>query len=259
MKKIATQSRSPVLATVAGVLVACALAWVCVDYFVTSGDTPDNVAIDAGRARINDQPLWDELSSAQQIALAPLEPEWQYISGTRKRQWIEMSARFASMAPNEQQRVHQRMREWMRLTPAQRERARENFSKANKLTQGGKSADWESYNQLSEEQKRTLAQSKGRERKPLAAPGAPQLSMPTPCPAHTTRRGAECIVIEAPAAPAPAAPILDATNAPAAGTPSAGAPSSNASELSAPAANSAPPNPASPAPAAPIPPANASN
>jgi hypothetical protein len=61
------------------------------------------------------------------------------------------------MKPDEQQRVHERMRDWIRLTPDQRRQVRENFARSQKITPGQKSAQWEQYQQLPEEQKKQLA------------------------------------------------------------------------------------------------------
>ncbi|WP_208277712.1 DUF3106 domain-containing protein [Massilia oculi] len=198
----ASKSRFPVLKTVAGVLVAGVIAWVIVDRFDTPSVLPSVAdAVDGERAspKSFDKPLWNDLSSAQQVALAPLEPEWNQMEGPRKRKWIEMSARFASMPAFEQQRVHERMRQWMKLTPEQRELARENYSRTSRLAQGGdKAANWENYKQLSDDQKRKLANSPAAARNksiPVALPEAPMLVTPTPCPPNTTRRGAECILI----------------------------------------------------------------
>jgi hypothetical protein len=200
-KKNASKSRFPVLGTVAGVLAAGVIAWVIVDRYDTPSVLPsiaDSVTGARPLQKTLDKPLWRDLSSAQQVALAPLEPEWDRMEGPRKRKWIEMSARFASMPSSEQQRVHERMRQWMRLTPAQRELARENYSKTSRLAQGDKAADWENYKQLSEAEKRQLARTVPAARHksvPIALPEAPMLVVPTPCPPNTTRRGAECILI----------------------------------------------------------------
>jgi len=208
-KKPVSKSRFPILRTVAGVLAAGAIAWVIVDRFETPAVIPtvaDAVSGARPLPKTLDKPLWSDLSSSQQVALAPLEPQWDRMEGPRKRKWIEMSSRFASMPSSEQQRVHERMRQWMRLTPEQRERARENYSKTSRLAQGDKAADWENYKQLSADEKRNLARTAtARKPAPAAAPEAPALVVPMPCPPNTTRRGAECIVIGAPEAAGPAA------------------------------------------------------
>ena len=222
-KKNVSTSRFPVLKTVIGVVAAAALAWVIVDRFETPSILPaatETIASVRPLRKAPDKPLWRDLSSAQQVALAPLAPEWDRMEGARKRRWIEVSARFASMAPAEQQRVQERMRQWMKLTPQQRDLARENFSKTNKLAQGDKAANWENYKQLSAEQKRKLASKPSTLQKsaPIALPDAPQLVVPMPCAANTTRRGAECVLIGTPDTPPPSA--IAVVPAPVAPTPS---------------------------------------
>jgi len=221
-KKNVSRSRFPVLKTVIGVVAAAALAWVIVDRLETPSILPaasETIASVRPLRKAPDKPLWRDLSSAQQMALAPLAPEWDRMEGPRKRRWIEVSARFASMAPAEQQRVQERMRQWMKLTPQQRELARENFSKTNKLAQGDKAANWENYKQLSTEEKRKLASKPSTLQKsiPIALPDAPQLVVPMPCAANTTRRGAECVLIGTPDTPPPSA--IAVVPAPAASTP----------------------------------------
>ncbi|MDB5746763.1 MAG: hypothetical protein JWP72_1611 [Massilia sp.] len=178
-----------------------------------------------GGPQLFHKPLWKDLSSAQQLALQPLKDEWDVMEGTRKRKWLEMSRRFASMSPAEQERVHERMRQWVRLTPEQRTLARENFTRTRKLAPGEKAANWESYKQLSPDQKRRLAQTR---KNPATAttPASPIIAAPTSCPAGTTRRGASCMSLQAPAS-IPAAPAISqpAPAAPAGSTPAAGAPS----------------------------------
>jgi len=221
-KKNVSRSRFPVLKTVIGVVAAAALAWVIVDRLETPSILPaatETIASVRPLRKAPDKPLWRDLSSAQQVALAPLAPEWDRMEGARKRRWIEVSARFASMAPAEQQRVQERMRQWMKLTPQQRELARENFSKTNKLAQGDKTANWENYKQLSAEEKRKLASKPSTLQKsiPIALPDTPQLVVPMPCAANTTRRGAECVLIGTPDTPPPSA--IAVVPAPAAATP----------------------------------------
>lgn len=104
-----------------------------------------------------EKPLWNELTPAQQLALSPLAPEWNKLEKLRKAKWLEIAKKFQTMKPEEQQRLHDRMREWAKLTPEQRRVARENFSRANKIDNAQKSAQWHQYQQLSEEQKKKLA------------------------------------------------------------------------------------------------------
>ncbi|MGH8806472.1 MAG: DUF3106 domain-containing protein [Noviherbaspirillum sp.] len=103
------------------------------------------------------KPLWTELTPTQQQALAPLASEWDELDTFRKNKWLAIGNKFASMKPEEQQRMQERMRDWVKLTPEQRRIARESYSRAKKLNADQKSAQWEQYQQLPEDQKKKLA------------------------------------------------------------------------------------------------------
>lgn len=103
------------------------------------------------------KPQWTELSSDQQAALLPLSGEWDQLDSVRKNKWLIIIDKYPSMKPDEQQRLQERMQDWVKLTPEQRRRARENFVHAKKLGADRKSAQWEQYQQLPEEQKKELA------------------------------------------------------------------------------------------------------
>jgi hypothetical protein len=165
-----------------------------------------------------DKPLWRSLTPAQQVALQPLQAEWDQMDGVRKQKWLQLANRFAGMKPEEQQRVHERMREWAKLTPAQRELARETYSRARKIAPDQKTASWETYQQLPDEQKKTLAASAaGRKRTsvvPSQANGkvvAPLGQGATSCPAgsvkNTVSATPPCVAIPStPQQPVPAVP-----------------------------------------------------
>lgn len=104
------------------------------------------------------KPLWVELTPAQRQALSPLAVEWDKLDSFRKKKWLAIGNKYASMKPEEQQRVQDRMRDWVRLTPEQRRVARENYARAKKLDRDQKSAHWQQYQQLPEEQKKKLAE-----------------------------------------------------------------------------------------------------
>jgi hypothetical protein len=79
------------------------------------------------------------------------------------------------MTPDEQQRVQERMREWVKLTPEQRRIVRENYARAKKLEPAQKTAQWEQYQQLPEEQKLKLAADADK-KKHVADPPTPSQS-----------------------------------------------------------------------------------
>lgn len=104
-----------------------------------------------------DKPLWKELTRPQQVALEPLASQWDAMDGERKQKWLEIGNRYSAMKPEEQQRMHQRMRDWLKLSPEERRLARENYTLAKQLGKSATSAQWEQYQQLPEEEKRKLA------------------------------------------------------------------------------------------------------
>lgn len=113
------------------------------------------------------RPLWRELTPAQQQALAPLASEWDRLDAFRKSKWLAIGNKFTTMTPDEQQRIQERMRDWIGLTPEQRRIARESYARTKKLNSDQKSARWEKYQQLPDEQKKRLA-ADAAAKKPIA-------------------------------------------------------------------------------------------
>lgn len=131
------------------------------------------------------KPLWSELSAAQRQALAPLESEWNEMGSVRKRKWLEVATRFAKMKPEEQQRAHERMRELNTLTPEQRRAVRANLAKTTKTAPANKAELWEQYQQLSDEEKKKLAE-KAQAKKLVANIAPPsEAKVPTVAPLKT--------------------------------------------------------------------------
>jgi hypothetical protein len=172
----------------------------------------------ASAHKTGDKPLWRSLTPPQQLALHPLQAEWDQMDGVRKQKWLQLANRFASMKPEEQQRVQERMREWAKLTPAQRELARETYARARKIAPEQKTASWASYQQLPEEQKKKLAASAAGRKTTSVVPSqasgkvvAPLGQGATSCPAGTVKNSVSatppCVGIPTtPQQPAPAAP-----------------------------------------------------
>ncbi|MFC7513978.1 DUF3106 domain-containing protein [Herbaspirillum sp. GCM10030257] len=116
------------------------------------------------------KPLWAELTPAQQQALAPLGGEWDKMDGFRKKKWLAIGNKYASMNPDEQQRVQERMRDWVKLTPEQRRTARESYARAKELGPDKKSEEWQRYQQLPDEQKKKLAEAAASKKKVTTLP-----------------------------------------------------------------------------------------
>ena len=123
-----------------GMLAACGLAW---------SQAP---AASAGG------PAWSSLTPAQQHALRPLERDWGGIDAPRRRKWLEISERFATLPPAEQARVQSRMGEWAKLTPKERAEARLNFKEAQQVAPQDRKSQWEAYKALPPDQRKQLAE-----------------------------------------------------------------------------------------------------
>ena len=159
------------------------------------------------------KPRWVDLTHAQRDALAPLAVEWDQINAARKKKWLEIGNKVALMTPDEKQRVQDRIRDWVKLTPEQRRVARSNYAQAKKLGPNEKFSQWQRYQQLTEEQK-----------KELAAAGAPVKKQVVNRPAKSEKNTKIARSVKStpkteleksvqPPAPQPPAPTLETTPA----------------------------------------------
>ena len=102
---------------------------------------------------------WSTLSAEQKMALAPLETTWGQLSAGHQRKWIALSANHSQMTADEKDKLQARMVQWATLSPKQREQARLNFAHTKKIPSDGRAATWETYQALSDEEKKAFAQS----------------------------------------------------------------------------------------------------
>jgi hypothetical protein len=133
----------------------------------------------------NSPMAWSRLSAAEHLALAPFEAQWDSFSDERKRKWIKIASRYPKMSPDVQKRLHERMSEWVRMTPDQRRVARENYQVSKELPREARQNAWKAYQQLPEEQKQRLAASE-RKRRPSVVSAPPS--------AHNEIKGLDRIV-----------------------------------------------------------------
>ncbi|MBC7454747.1 MAG: DUF3106 domain-containing protein [Massilia sp.] len=198
-----------------------------------------------------DKPLWSNLTRAQQTALAPIADEWDQADGVRKQKWLDIANRFASMKPDEQARVHARMRDLFKMTPEERRVVRENYTRAKKIDPSQKSEEWEKYQQLPDEKKKQLAEeaANARAKKQVAnLPSPAQSSVKTVAPIKSTAPVlAECgpgTVKNSAALTSPCLPISVLAPAPVPAPTSVPVPAATGTAA-------APPTPPSPTPAVP--------
>ena len=114
---------------------------------------------------------WSQLTSAQKLALTPLERDWSFIDGVRQRKWVELAGRLPSMPAAERARIQQRMAQWASLTPAKRNQVRLQFLEAQQLPAEQRQARWQEYQALGAEEKQALAR---QARLPAATASAPE-------------------------------------------------------------------------------------
>jgi hypothetical protein len=102
------------------------------------------------------QPLWSELTEAQQQVLAPFASQWNALPSSEKRAWADLALTFPKMKPERRKRVERRIVEWAALTPQQRRIARENYRLAQQRSNERLVAEWEAYQAMTPEQRSVL-------------------------------------------------------------------------------------------------------
>ncbi|MRS99635.1 DUF3106 domain-containing protein [Ralstonia pickettii] len=118
-------------------------------------------------------PNWTELTIVQQRIFAPLAQEWNGLPELARKKWLQIAQAYPKYTPAQQQRLQTRMADWVKLTPEQRHRARENFQTTKSLPVQKKSEAWQSYQQLTEEQKKALAAAAKAQKHPSAVTALP--------------------------------------------------------------------------------------
>ena len=108
---------------------------------------------------------WKNLSPLQQAVLASLESDWPTFSQSRKMKWLKVADRYPTMSAADQERLQGRMSEWSKLPQKDRRMARDNYLSSLQFPSEQKKAAWESYQQLSEEEKQKLAQQERAQKK----------------------------------------------------------------------------------------------
>lgn len=100
---------------------------------------------------------WNQLSAHDRAALAPLAERWGEISDVQRSKWLTIAKGFDQLPASEQQVMQARMKEWVALSPVQRNQARLNFNNLQNVSKDEKKSRWDAYQALSEEEKRKLS------------------------------------------------------------------------------------------------------
>ena len=96
------------------------------------------------------KPDWSELKPAQQEVLAPLKEHWSEMASTPRQKWVKVANAYPKMKPDEQQRLQERMRDWVKLSSEQRRVAREKYLAIKKLPPAKREdvkLQWQQYQQ----------------------------------------------------------------------------------------------------------------
>ena len=102
------------------------------------------------------QPLWSELTARQQQVLEPFAEQWNSLPIEEKRAWKALAERFPRLSAGERRHAEKRINEWALLTPEQRKLARQNFRLAKELPRDERVAQWEQYQNMTDEQRQVL-------------------------------------------------------------------------------------------------------
>lgn len=111
---------------------------------------------------------WEQLSDTQKEVLTPLEEDWNSLSKDRQKKWVAIANRYPEMSESEQNTLQSRMSEWASLSQDERRVARDNYLLTAKVPAEKKAEAWKAYQQLSEEDKKRLAEKKAARTKPSA-------------------------------------------------------------------------------------------
>ena len=102
-------------------------------------------------------PSWSAMNRIQKQTLAPLERDWDKLEPSSKSKWLEVAARFPALPAEEQARLQERMRDWARLSPPERQQARAAYQMSQQLKTDARQAKWEAYQALPAEKRQELA------------------------------------------------------------------------------------------------------
>lgn len=112
------------------------------------------------------KPAWKDLSASQREALAPLAKDWDSFDRGRKLKWLDVANKYPQLSPEGQKRLHERMAEFVKLTPEQRSTARTNFQRAYELPMEQRQSLVQQYQELPPEKKQALADKAAKKAEP---------------------------------------------------------------------------------------------
>lgn len=134
------------------------------------------------------QPAWAQLNTQQKAILAPLAKDWDSLENIRKKKWLGIAERYPAMKQDDQQRMQDRMREWVGLSPTERSKVRDTYKDFKQLPAEQKQVvkqKWQAYSNLPPEERQRLRES-GKSSQLLSSPGAAPVAPTTEAAAAIT-------------------------------------------------------------------------
>jgi hypothetical protein len=119
------------------------------------------------------EPLWVDLTQAQQIALAPFAPEWNTWPTAEKKSWVALADKLPAMSPESRAKAQRRILEWANLSPEQRRLARANYRLAKERPARQRVEEWQSYQSMTQEQREVLRRAGSTSNTAAGHAGAP--------------------------------------------------------------------------------------
>lgn len=123
------------------------------------------------------EPRWEQLSPIEQQALQPLASVWSSLAQGHRRKWQALAKNFPALNDADREKLQGRMAQWAALKPKEREQARLNFAQTKKLPPDARTATWEAYQALSEDERRAFLEQAPK--KPSGAAIAPKPVAPS--------------------------------------------------------------------------------
>ena len=100
---------------------------------------------------------WRSLSASQKAALEPLADRWPHMTPEHQRKWLAISSNYRQLSGPEQERLHERMLTWAKMSSAQRMQTRRNYDNAREtLSADQRRARWDAYKNLGDDERDAL-------------------------------------------------------------------------------------------------------
>jgi hypothetical protein len=119
------------------------------------------------------EPLWIDLTEAQQQALAAFAPEWNTWPTAEKKSWVALADKLPAMSRERREKAQRRILEWANLSPEQRRLARANYRLAKERSAKERVEEWRNYQSMTQEQREILRRAGSTSNTAAGHAGAP--------------------------------------------------------------------------------------